>query len=63
MDEAGKAWMEQNRLAEGAPVGERVTTRRGKEWQVYRATRASRSQLPSPPGEDRGEGVSEPVDS
>jgi hypothetical protein len=46
MDEAGRAWMEQKALAAGAPVGDRVTTRRGKDWQVYRATRAAAADAP-----------------
>jgi len=54
MDEAGKAWMDQKALADGPPVGERVTTRRGKEWQVYRATRVEPQSTPSPPGRGPG---------
>jgi hypothetical protein len=51
MDEAGRAWMAQKDLASGARVGERVTTRRGKDWQVYRATRSAPEPVsPSPAG-------------
>jgi hypothetical protein len=41
MDEPGRAWMAQQAIGDGAPVGDPVHDRRGKDWQLFRAVRAA----------------------